>query len=550
MMEKSVKKGVTETLKELMLKRRGVRILSVLISGILMSLTVIFPRMGFLAFVGMIPAAVVLMQAARDRTVKLRAIYGYGFLYFMAFYSMGFHWFISMYPLSFIDGMSKLEAMAVVTVATFGLGAFQGLFSAFFGVTVAIAARGELCRRYPVLLPVTAGIAYPVFEWAQTLTWAGVPWSRLAAGQVEWAAMLKTVSLFGPYFLGAVIVMVNFLLAELILTDVKRRKRVCLAASALIVAVNSFVGAILLIAERDEGREVTVAAVQPNVSSLDPWGFNTVDETKDIVLQYANDASTYGATLIVLPETVFPINFYEGSSISNFSRALAYSCDATVVVGTFTEGDEGDKNSLVFISPDGEVNETVYSKRRLVPFGEFVPFRSLVDAVMPQLSDLLMLNSDLEASAVSGVADTEAGKIGGLICFDSIYESLTLESVRDGAELIVLSTNDSWFTGSRALGMHASQARLRAVETGRYLVRSASTGISMIISPDGRVLDEVPEQQGGYAIATVRLKNTATLYTVIGNTFSYVSVAFVLAVILSSVWIKIINKRNEKTAKN
>lgn len=508
------------------------RLLLLIAGGILTALPVIFPKVGFIAWIGGVPAAVAFMNAARDDSVRLRKMYGYGFAFFMALYSLSFHWFIAMYPLSFVDGMSKPEAMAVVLVATFGLGALQSSFSALFGVLLALAARKGVCKRRPILLAVTAGVLYPIFEWAQTFTWAGVPWARLAASQVEWTAMLKTVSFFGPYFLSALIVTVNFLLAELVLTKAASVKRICAAAAALLIAVSTCAGGISAATYKDGGREVTVAAVQPNLSSLDPWGFDTVDEAMEILREYSLDAATYGAELIVWPETIFPLDFREGSDIWEFSVDLAKECGATIVVGSFTQGAERDRNSLIFISPDGSVNDTVYSKRRLVPFGEFVPWRDFFDAVMPELVDLMILSCDLESSEKSNVAHTDVGELGGIICFDSIYETLSLNSVRDGAELLVLSTNDSWFTGSRALEMHAAQARLRAAETGRYVVRSASTGISMVITPLGEVMDSVPELEGGYAIATVRLRDGRTLYSTVGNTFTYLSIAFVAVMLL------------------
>ena len=515
-----------------------------ILGGILMALPIVFPRIGFIGWAGGIPAALVFLTAAGDGTVRLRRMYGYGFVYFMAFYAVGFHWFIAMYPLSFVEGMSKPEALAVVFVATFGLSAMQAAFSGLFGVLLASSARWGLAKKHPFLLPLTAAILYPIFEWAQTFTWAGVPWARLASGQVESAVMLKSVSLFGPYFLAAIIVGVNFYLAEFILSDGATKKRASAVTAALIVGVNASIGSIMIACEREGGEKITVAAVQPNISSQDPWGFDTTDDMMGILREYSLDAATNGAKLIVWPETVFPFDFYEGSDAWEFTCELARECEATIVVGSFSEGETGDRNSLLFVSPEGEVSETVYSKRRLVPFGEFVPWRGFFEAVMPQLVDLLVLEADLEQSENSNVADTDAGRLGGIICFDSIYEKLTIDSVRDGAEVIVLSTNDSWFTGSKAVEIHASQARLRAVESGRYLVRSASTGISMIITPNGEILDSEPELERGYVIAPIYLRESRTLYSVIGNSFIYLSIGFIIVTLTYSICEHIVNKKS------
>ena len=520
-------------LKKIIYDRRPLRTAFLLLGGIIMSLSVIFPKRGFISWIGMIPSAAMLMTAARDGTVRLRRMYGYGFLYFFTFYSMGFHWFIAMYPLEFVGGMSRPEALLVVLVATFGLGALQASFSALFGVILALIARGGYGKKHPVLLPVSAALIYPLLEWAQTFTWAGVPWSRLAMSQVESAVMLKSVSLFGSYFLSALIVAVNFLMAEFLLSDNKFRARALTVAAAAVIGGNAAIGGILIAADRDVGREIKAAAIQPNISSTDPWGFDTNENMMELLEKYSLEAADKGAELIVWPETAILTTFEEGYTTYHFACDLAKRCDATIVVGAFLEESGGDKNSLFFISPDGEGSSTVYSKRKLVPFGEFVPMRDFFEAVMPQLVDLLVLGSDLVPSSDSGVVDTDAGRLGGLICFDSIYETLSLDSVRDGAELLVLSTNDSWFIGSQAVNMHTHQARLRAVETGRYIVRSASTGVSMMISPDGEVLDSLSELSGGYASASVRLRDGKTLYSVIGNSFVYLSAALIAGILLS-----------------
>ena len=122
--------------------------------------------------------------------------------------------------------------------------------------------------------------------------------------------------------------------------------------------------------------------------------------------------------------------------------------------------------------------------------------------------------------------------VGSLICFDSIYEGLTLESVREGADVIFLSTNDSWFTDSAALDMHNSQARLRAVESGRYIVRAANTGISSIITPKGEIVERLGALEEGYIMGDVYARDSRTLYSYIGNIFIYILIVCFLSLII------------------
>jgi apolipoprotein N-acyltransferase len=102
---------------------------------------------------------------------------------------------------------------------------------------------------------------------------------------------------------------------------------------------------------------------------------------------------------------------------------------------------------------------------------------------------------------------------------------LTFDSVRDGAELICLGTNDSWFFDSAALYMHNAQAQLRAIENGRYLVRAANTGISTVITPRGEVIAELEPLVGGNIYATVYARDNKTLCTALGNSFVLLLIA-------------------------
>jgi apolipoprotein N-acyltransferase len=120
------------------------------------------------------------------------------------------------------------------------------------------------------------------------------------------------------------------------------------------------------------------------------------------------------------------------------------------------------------------------------------------------------------------------GKVGFLICFDSIFSDSCREQVKNGAQLIAVSTNDSWYKESVALKQHCAHSVMRAIENGVSIVRSANTGISMIISPKGQVLSSVDINRQGVAFAAVPLLSKMTLFTKIGDIIVFVGIAFIL----------------------
>lgn len=514
-------------MQRLLEKHGAIKYIFLAVSGALSCLPLIFPKLGFLQWGAMVMGAAVILVGACDKEVRYRTMYKYGFLYFMGFYLTAFHWFISLYPLSFIDGMTKGGAAVVVAFAWIGLSLLQTSVSALVPVLIALMARRGLCARRKMLLPIGAAAVYTVFEWMQTPTWAGVPWARLAIGQTEMPEMMKTASLFGSYFLTFIIVAVNFYVALALLLDKNKQKNVCISVATAIIAFNVALGGILTAFDSNTEKTFTAAALQLNISSQEKWS-NELDLVRERMEKYATDAAEKGAKLIVASESVFPVDVADGGTTYEFLRELARKCDATLVVGCFTEAEGGSKNSLLFIAPDGNVSETVYSKRHLVPFGEYVPMRKLIETLVPPLAELSMLGEDLIAGDGTAIYDSELGAIGSLICFDSIYETLTLDTVRDGAEILVISTNDSWFLDSVGVRMHNAQAKLRAVESGRYIVRSANTGISSIIDSNGEVLDTKGALVEGYVLAEISALDGRTLYSYVGNLIVWLSMAFVV----------------------
>ena len=207
-------------------------------------------------------------------------------------------------------------------------------------------------------------------------------------------------------------------------------------------------------------------------------------------------------------------------------------------VGTFSaeptpEGEDGYYNVLMLFYPDGTVDDLTYKKRRPVPFGEYVPMAWLFERVFPALTEISMLSRNTTPGEDTALFYTEDGVFGGLICFDSIYPALTRDSVRDGAELILLSTDDSWFDGSFAKSLHMRHAVLRAVENGRSIVRTGNTGLSGTIDAYGETQILVECDEIGHGIAEVELRSATTVYTEVGEFFPLLLLAFLVLLPLS-----------------
>ncbi len=509
--------------------KRYKRFLLLFIGAVFTGLTLVIPQIGFMEYFTLIPFGVFLLSEADKNRYRLRSMYGYGFFFFFCFYAVTFHWFINMYPLDFVDGMTKPAAVAVVLAGCLGLSAFQAVGGGLVFVFVRILFRTRIMTERKFLRPFSAAALWAVYEWTQTLGWWGVPWARLPIGQSSFVIGLQTASLFGSYFVTFAIVLVNVFIAYAVLY--KDKIRFSAAVLASVFAFQYGVGALLYFLPTDGEETVTVAAIQGNISSNEKWSSESRERTFSVYYEYTLKAAEEGADIVVFPETAFPYDVSEGNDLGRWCSALARKAGVTLLVGAFTENEDGEQlNSIVYVMPDGSFHDTVYSKRRLVPFGEFVPMRGLFEILVPPLAELVMSENDIAEGDGANVADVGGVKIGSLICFDSIYDTLARDSVLDGAELICLSTNDSWFTDSAALYMHNAQARLRAIETGRYVVRAANTGITAVINSKGEQEKAIEPLEDGMVVSEVCLNSHTTLYMLIGNSFVFLCSVALLTV--------------------
>ena len=516
--------------------KHGKELLALLVGAVLTGLTLVFPAIGFLEWITMVPLIWGVYRLADDESLRLRRAYGLGFLAVFVYYLVIYHWFIRLYPLDFA-GLGNGASAVVVVVGWLGLSLLQALPGGLIFLAMRAISKTPILRRLPLLRPFVFAALWVIFEWSSTLTWTGVPWGRLALGQIDLLPMLQSASLLGSYFVSFLLLCVNGLIAYALLY--RTREILCGVLAAGLLLSNLSYGLIARALPVKVDSTVKVAVIQGNINSHDKWSGNSLSKTRAYYADLTRSAASEGAELVLWPETVLPFSLYHRSEIKDFLSSLAQECNVTLVVGAFyRESAEREYNVLYLVDPDGRIRDERYAKRHLVPFGEYVPMEKLIEAVIPPLASLSDLGGSLTAGEGSALFETAHGTLGSLICFDSIYEQLMLESTRDGAELFLVSSNDSWFYDSAAVYQHEAQSRLRAIESGRYFVRAANTGISSIISPDGAHLAWIDPLEKGYAVAEVGVTDRTTPYVAVGNLLVYLSIAFLAGVAGYGIYLK------------
>jgi len=179
--------------------------------------------------------------------------------------------------------------------------------------------------------------------------------------------------------------------------------------------------------------------------------------------------------------------------------------------------------------------------------GEVVPFENTMRELMPYLFEEGSIISSTSKGDRAVVVDTGNFKVGTFICYESIVPHIIRENTEQGAELLVMVTNDSWFGDSAALSQHLSHAKLRACENGRYVLRAANTGITAVVSPTGEVLCStdigVQTTLEGFAAA----RSSRTLYSITGDLMAPLSLMYLILLLIFDPTVRLI--RSKKSAK-
>ncbi len=320
------------------------QLLLLLAGAMLTGFTLIFPKLGFLEWLTLSPAAYVLLGAVKNQNITLKRAYLYGLFFFMSFYVVIYHWFLYLYPLEF-TGMSRGAAAVVVIAGWFGLSFLQALAGGLIFPLAVLTGRTRTVRSHGLVFPFLAASLWVIFEWSQTLFWSGVPWARLAIGQTDMPVMFQTASLFGSYFITYLVTAVNFLAAYAFYDRKSKKVKFCALSAAGLVLFNAVAGGIILLSTSGKsGKEINAAVIQANIGSGDKWDMK-VSDMLDIYSDYSIKAVLSKPDIIIWPETSMPITLEENPITVGRIKRLAAECKTPILVGIFTE-DEMETNII------------------------------------------------------------------------------------------------------------------------------------------------------------------------------------------------------------
>jgi apolipoprotein N-acyltransferase len=401
----------------------------------------------------------------------------------------------------------------------------------------------KIHRSFPILSFFIAPFLWVSFELLITYILTGFPWGLLGYGQYKNLYLIQMASLTGIYGVSFVLV----LFQSLFVLSLKLRKRAPFFIALVLVLLIHVSGFVSLKEIPVQENSFSAAVIQGNVSSDIQWGqlsFQEIEFLFNQHLQLSLDANLKNNNLVIWPEFTVPLCFgcsygiYQEFKDRLFRFVQETGC--TLLLGTNekseTEGETKYYNTAICLKPD--LSQSQYHKIHLVPFGEYTPYKR----IFAFISRVTHAIGDITPGDQHKLHEHKGIRFGSPICYEIIFPNLVRKFTKNGASFLVTITNDGWYGQSSAPYQHFSMAVLRAVENRRYLLRAATTGISGIIDPYGRILSQSELMTQTFLYDTIAPIHQTTVYTTHGDVFAYVSLTLTIFFLILAV----IKRRNER----
>ncbi|NUN10661.1 MAG: apolipoprotein N-acyltransferase [Ignavibacteriaceae bacterium] len=531
--------------------------LLVLVSGLLTAAAFPPVSLHWLLFVGLVPLFLIL-----DKRTSLRSLNGAGYLFGFIFSFLTVYW----------------------------VGAFTEMKDPFLMI-----AGGALLFFNPLLFVIPATLFYcadkvinrktalfllPFFwlisEYIYSITDVSFPWLTLGQGIATFTSYIQIADHIGSMGLTVIIAYVNLFIYLAYKHFAMNRKLAYRYGSVavLMILLPVIYGNIVLSNADTSGEKLRVGIIQPDLDPYEKWSYGDLTKLARLHLELSDKAISQNANLIIWPETALPVYLLEGGSevrdtimqytlknnvslLTGMPHKIVYPSKEyapyDAKIHKIYEYYYSTYNAILLFTPQSYHVQN-YNKMKLVPFGEKTPYADKI----PLLGELIKWSVGIGAWNVGTdttlLVMTKSGhsfkdvvydtvRIGGLVCYESIYPDLVAVLNELGADLFVVVTNDSWYGNTSGPYQHKEFAALRAVETRKSVVRCANGGISCVIDPYGRTTVETKMYTRDVLVADVQIRrDEPTFYS--RNPLIAAKIASAISVLIFGMfWVLKLKKR-------
>jgi len=484
--------------------------LPVFISALLMGIAQHPLHLGFLAWFALIPLFYCINKVNFWRDMFfIGIVWGYTYNFSTIFWlalNIG-----TSRPIAFI---SMLASITILTINTLII----------FSILYIIKSRFKSNSLF--LLP----FIWTFIEYWRSYGTLGFPWVSIANTQIEFLTLIQNAEYCGIYGISFWIVAINVAFFKLI-----NRKNTKYQIITTLLFILPWITGMAIFPEVNRIGEdyLSVASIQPNVQLKQKWQ-GSIEENLNHLLNLSHPAIDRNVDLIIWPESAIPV--YLLQSGGKYYRRIMESLGvhSSLITGIpyadFSNNNKKIYNSAVSINYKGV--QDIYHKMQLVPMAEYVPWSETISI----LGNFNLGQGNFSQGNNIVIFEKNNVQIGTVICFESTFPWIFRDYAQQGAELMVIVTNDGWYETLPEPQQHAKQSIYRAIETRRPIIRCANTGISMVIDHSGNILNELGLNEKGVIEATVFPEKRITFYTKYGDKFAqfagFITLLYIILAIL------------------
>jgi apolipoprotein N-acyltransferase len=444
-----------------------------------------------------------------------RSAFFIGYLFGLGLYSVGASWvYVSLHDF----GMMPMP-LAVLSTSLFC--AFLALFPACVGWLQAWI-KGAPALRLLLVMPAM----FPLAEWSLSWVFTGFPWLTLGYTQAPAGPLAGFAPLLGVFGVSWLLALSAGLIALAYPAWRTARKQAWTVLGGLVILWSTGAALNFIAWTHPIGAPVNVSLLQGNIPQEMKWREERLIAT---LVTYRNLVQASSSELIILPETAIPM-FYDQVPENYFAELAQHARNngGDVILG-LPERDADQRayyNSVISL---GAAPTQFYRKQHLVPFGEFIPLKPVFGWIVDKMN---MPLSDFSRGTATQVPLKVAGQQVAMdICYEDVFGEEIIRQLPQ-ATLLANVSNDAWFGDSIAPRQHLQISQMRALETGRYMLRATNTGMTAILNEKGRVLAQAPMFRETVLRGTAQGMTGSTPFVRWGNGAFLVLVVLSLAVTL------------------
>ena len=483
--------------------------IQVVISGFIVGITYYPFNIGFLAWVAFIP----LLSLFINGDLKSNIINGY--VFGLTYNFIAFYWI----------GLNSGASVAVVVSSLFAASSYLALFWAIAGLIFSIIPTYQRKSIGTILFP----FLIVTIEWFRSFGALGFPWANLALSQTKYIYLLQIIDITGSYGISFIVISINVIIYNSI--DKKKIIKNGIIPMMILLIGLSLVGSarVKSLNKIEIEKEINVVIVQPNIDPNIKW-----DEKTRIISfmdSLHHEAAKMNPDFIVFPETALPSYLTKDYRTRKMLQETVNAYDIPLLTGTIDvkikNKSKNYYNSAMWITPNDDYQ--IYSKIHLVPFAEYDLFPDI-------FHPLTWLNINIDRGSFKSGEDYKIFNWGNvsfsdLICYESSMPGIVREFVSKGSELLIIQANDAYLGNSYGPHQHFELARLRAIENRIPVLRSANTGISGVIRPDGTIQRKIGLDKQLVFKENIKIRNSGSIYTLYGDVFAVV--CFLVTLLIS-----------------